>query len=83
MKRKINAYEAKEILKAVANGAEVVPAPKPVSLRDWGLGSRTAKILLAAGYGTVAKVKAASDEELEAINGISKKRIKAIRGLAE
>ncbi|MCI0726426.1 MAG: helix-hairpin-helix domain-containing protein [Chloroflexi bacterium] len=44
-----------------------------------GIGPEIADILIRAGYDTVAKVRAASDQDLLAISGIQKKRLAGIR----
>jgi DNA integrity scanning protein DisA with diadenylate cyclase activity len=46
-----------------------------------GIAGHVADILREAGFDTVEKLQAATDAELEAVNGISKKRIRAIRKL--
>jgi ERCC4-type nuclease len=46
-----------------------------------GIAGHVAEILRDAGFDTVDKLIYATDAELEAVNGISKKRIKAIRKL--
>ena len=67
---------------AGALGGVGAPAPAGDDGPDalaYALGGKLAALLLAGGYGAVAAVRAASDEALLAIQGISARRLQLIR----
>lgn len=69
-----------------AEGVHYCPQHQPVETAVYletvflpGIGTEIADALKAAGYDTAAKVQAASDEDLLAISGIGKTRLRQIR----
>jgi hypothetical protein len=54
-------------------------APEEVSVEKLELAARTKQALIAGGYTVVSQIKAASNEELEAVSGIGSKTVDLIR----
>jgi len=73
-------HEAAENMEAEASGTTASADEKPGSdlTRLEGVGSKTAEQLIEAGYDTVEKIAALSDEEILAIPGIGEKTAQKI-----
>lgn len=64
----------------VGAGAEIPQVSDGPDALAFALNNRLAALLLANGYDSVAAVKAASDEELLGVPGLTARGVKMIRG---
>lgn len=80
---RIRAESAEKLAELEARIAELESEIDYKALVDsvGGIPKHVAEILIEAGYDTVEKVRAASDEDLLGISGIGEGRVKAIRAL--